>query len=191
MPLMKRRAICLATLSAALPLVISRGARAEDLWALLTRGEAIALMRHATAPGTGDPAGFKLGDCRTQRNLSDEGRAQAGRIGARFRANGVDTVAIYSSQWCRCLDTARGLGLGEVREQPLLNSFFGAPGEGVARSRETLAWIRSLQAGAPVVLVTHQVNITGLTGIFPASGEIIVVTINGDGLTVRGRLQTS
>lgn len=186
MPLMQRRAFCLAALSIA----AARGARADDVWPLFRRGELIALMRHATAPGTGDPAGFQLRDCSTQRNLSEEGRAQARRIGGLFRENGVDAAAVYSSQWCRCLDTARGLGLGEVREQPLLNSFFGAPGEGDAHSRETLAWIRSLKTSAPVVLVTHQVNITGLTGVFPASGEIIFVSVTGRTLSVRGRLAT-
>ena len=84
------------------------------LWAALRAGGHVALIRHALAPGTGDPAGFRVDDCATQRNLSPTGRAQARAIGERFRANGIDTAAVLSSQWCRCLDTARELALGEI-----------------------------------------------------------------------------
>ena len=108
------------------------GAGEAALLAALREGRAVALMRHATAPGTGDPAGFALGDCTTQRNLSAAGREQARATGARLRAAGIAMARIYSSQWCRCLETARLLGLGEVTELPALNSFFGeraqAPG---------------------------------------------------------------
>lgn len=77
------------------------------LWSALRGGEHVVLMRHAVAPGTGDPAGFELDDCSTQRNLSERGREQARATGERFRANGVTDAAVYSSQWCRCLETAR------------------------------------------------------------------------------------
>lgn len=187
MPTLHRRAFCLASVS----LLVGGRAHAEDVWARIRQGEVIALIRHATAPGTGDPPAFRLGDCSTQRNLSDEGRAQARRIGALFRQNGVSAASVLSSQWCRCLDTARGLALGDIREQPLLNSFFGESGQSEERSRQTLAWIRSLKPTAPVILVTHQVNITGLTGVFPASGEIIFVSIGKSGLKVEERLATS
>jgi broad specificity phosphatase PhoE len=180
----ERRAFCLAALS----LLAARGARADELWSEFRRGEMLALMRHAAAPGTGDPSDFRLRDCSTQRNLSEEGRAQARRIGENIHRNGIEEAAVYSSQWCRCLDTARALNLGEVREQPLLNSFFGSPGQSETRSRETLAWIRSLISGGPIVLVTHQVNITGLTGVFPASGEIVFVSPGETRMTVRGRI---
>lgn len=186
MPPLKRRAVCLAALS----MIAAPGVRAEDPWPLLRRGAALALMRHAIAPGTGDPGNFRLEDCSTQRNLSEEGRAQARRIGALFRDNGVDTASVYSSRWCRCLDTARLLGLGAVREQPLLNSFFGEPGEEEGRSRDTRAWIATLAPATPIVLVTHQVNITGLTGIFPSSGEILFLSRMDAELRLLGRLET-
>jgi len=84
-----------------------RSASAEsDVWAAMRRPGFLALIRHATAPGTNDPAGFRLDDCATQRNLSAEGRAQSVRIGDMFRANGIADAAVYSSQWCRCLDGA-------------------------------------------------------------------------------------
>ncbi|MBR0555499.1 histidine phosphatase family protein [Ciceribacter sp. L1K23] len=158
-------------------LLLAGGARAAvDHWAELRSGRAVMLLRHALAPGTGDPPGFRIGACETQRNLSDEGRAQAGRIGDLFRDNGVSAAAVYSSQWCRCLDTAEGLALGDVTEQPLLNSFFGNREDGEAQTQALAAWMATLPTSGPVVLVTHQVNITGLTGIVPASGELLFVT---------------
>ncbi|SMD10824.1 histidine phosphatase family protein [Rhizobium sp. RU36D] len=149
---------------------------APDLWGEAQAGRAIVLMRHALAPGTGDPQGFKLGACSTQRNLSAEGRAQAARIGALFRANGIARADVFSSQWCRCLDTASGLDLGPVTEQPLLNSFFGNPEDGRPQTEALHRWIVGLKPTGPVVLVTHQVNITGLTSVVPASGEMLFVT---------------
>ena len=88
-------------------------------WAALDRPGAFAIMRHALAPGTGDPAGFTLEDCSTQRNLDDRGRAQALAIGAAFRARGVQFDAVLSSQWCRCQETASLLELGEVTPAPV------------------------------------------------------------------------
>jgi phosphohistidine phosphatase SixA len=164
----------------------------ERLWTLLGNGEAAALMRHALAPGTGDPADFAIDDCATQRNLSDTGREQARAIGERFRAKGIDTARVHSSRWCRCLETARLLDLGEVRPFDGLNSFFRNRAAEPERTAATLALIRAqTRAGAPpLVLVTHQVNITALTGVFPDSGEIVVVRPGSDGLTILGRIAT-
>jgi phosphohistidine phosphatase SixA len=149
-------------------------------WQALRQGEAVALIRHAVAPGIGDPPNFKIGDCATQRNLSEEGRVQSRRIGDAFRARGIIEAAVFSSQWCRCLETARLLGLGPVDAVPALNSFFAEP----ARSEEQTAALRNLIAKLrperPAILVTHQVNITALTGVYPASGEIIFVQTGGD-----------
>jgi phosphohistidine phosphatase SixA len=147
----------------------------EALWNGLRSGTHVAMMRHATAPGTGDPAIFKLGDCSTQRNLSEEGRAQAKRIGARFRANGIATARVFSSQWCRCLETARLLGLGPVEELPLLNSFFADSEQRDPQTRALKEWLAGQNVPEPLVLVTHQVNITALTGVYPASGEMVVI----------------
>ncbi|MFN3400943.1 MAG: histidine phosphatase family protein, partial [Ferrovibrio sp.] len=106
---------------------LSPGMAMPELWQALRSGEAVALMRHAEAPGTGDPAGFRLDDCSTQRNLSAEGRAQAARLGERFRSNGIAGAEIRSSAWCRGRDTATGLGLGPVQIAPSLG--------GLARTR--------------------------------------------------------
>ncbi len=165
------------------------GAGDVALWQSLRSGGTVVLLRHALAPGTGDPADFVLGNCSTQRNLSDEGRAQAKRIGALLKANGVDRALVHSSQWCRCLETAALLGLGRVEELPALNSFFGRYEHEKAQIRAMRTWIARQTLDAPVVLVTHQVNITGLTGIYPASGEMVVVRPDRDGsLTTLGTI---
>lgn len=171
----------------ALPLP-SGGAAAEPaLWQALREGTAFAMMRHAIAPGVGDPAGFALGDCATQRNLSDRGRTQARDAGRAFRRNGVAAAAVFSSQWCRCLETARLLGLGPVMELDLLNSFFGETGTGAPQTRALTAWLADRRGEAPLVLVTHQVNITALVGRGASSGEIVFVTRGRDGrFTVLG-----
>lgn len=169
----------------------AEGLAAEEagLWTALRSGAHIALMRHAIAPGTGDPPGFKLEDCSTQRNLSDEGRAQATRIGARFRANGIEAARVLSSQWCRCLETARLLGLGPVEELPLLNSFFASSEQRDPRTQALRSWLAAHEFEAPLVLVTHQVNITALTGVYPASGEMVVIGRSETGeVTVAGTI---
>lgn len=151
------------------------GAAESDLARLIGKPDHVIVLRHARAPGTGDPADFLLGDCTTQRNLSDEGRRQAARIGARLRAAGLAETTVYSSQWCRCLETARALAVGPVVELPALNSFFRSPGEEEKYNRALQAWIATAELSRPVVLVTHQVNITALTGIVPAEGEILIL----------------
>ena len=162
-----------------------------DLWAAIREGQAFILLRHALAPGTGDPPGFQLGDCSTQRNLSDDGRQQARRIGDLIRQNGVGEAAVHSSQWCRCLDTATALRLGKVEQQPLLNSFFGTPAEGRRQTENLRVWLldgAARKAQPALILVTHQVNITALTGLVPASGELVFAGISGDGtVSVLGR----
>ena len=84
----------------------------------------ILMIRHAIAPGFGDPEIFKIGDCSTQRNLDDQGRKQSAKIGEWLRSHNIKPSAIYSSQWCRCMDTARLLDLGKVQEFSALNSFY-------------------------------------------------------------------
>lgn len=159
---------------------------APELWQALRSGAAVALIRHAEAPGTGDPPGYRLDDCATQRNLSPEGRAQAARLGEAFRRAGIAAAEIRSSAWCRCRDTAAGLALGPVQVAGPLNSFFGAP----ASAADSTAAMRQLIAGLPpdrpAVLVSHQVNITALTGVYPRSGEMVV--LRRSDLAVLGRM---
>jgi len=151
-------------------------AHADDgLAAKLAEPGHIAIMRHALAPGTGDPANFTLGDCATQRNLSEAGRRQARRTGDFLREAGIRAARVLSSEWCRCLETARLLDLGPVEPLPALNSFFEDRGSGPAQTRALRAEIAEMDLSRPVVMVTHQVNITALTRVFPSSGEMVVV----------------
>ncbi|MEO3677658.1 histidine phosphatase family protein [Rheinheimera sp. FR7-31] len=149
----------------------------DSVWALWREGKAILMMRHTLAPGTGDPAGFVLEDCNTQRNLSSEGRQQAKRWGELLRQQHSGDITLYSSQWCRCLDTGRLMGLTPPTPLPLLNSFFAGRGDGDKQTQALLQRFSTAQTAQPTVLVTHQVNFTALTGIFPRSGEAAILAL--------------
>lgn len=165
------------------------GSTETDLWNALKTGSAFALMRHALAPGTGDPANFDVADCTTQRNLSDEGRRQAVDIGKRFRKFGINDAEVFTSAWCRCRETAELLKLGKVRPLGAINSFFQTPEKGESQTTALKSWLTAYRSNAPLVLVTHQVNITALTGVFPRSGEIVVVQrLSGGRFNVVGSL---
>jgi phosphohistidine phosphatase SixA len=160
------------------------------LWRALSSGEHIIVMRHALAPGTGDPPNFVIGDCATQRNLSPAGRDQASRIGRRLRENGFTEARVYASQWCRASETAELLGLGPVSQLPLLNSFFGSRQSEPTQTRALVQWLTQQDLTRLLVLVTHQVNITALTGVYPSSGEMVVLRRTPDGsLRVAGTLK--
>ncbi len=145
------------------------------LWDALSSKNHFALVRHALAPGTGDPPEFELGRRETQRNLSEKGRKQAKRIGDLFRAHGIDKALVFSSEWYRCRDTAELLDLGPVNSLSALNSFFRNYEQKEARNESLKLWLSQREIDKPLVLVTHQVNITALTGVYPSSGEIVVV----------------
>lgn len=162
-----------------------------ELLALLQQGDHIALLRHALAPGFGDPDNFKLGDCATQRNLSQQGREQAVRIGKILKRAGITTAAVYTSQWCRCRETAELLSLGTPQELPALNSFFQNFSRKDEQTAELEKWLAAQPIDTPLILVTHQVNITAFSDVFPSSGEIVLMRRNEDGIfqTV-GSIQT-
>lgn len=163
----------------------------KALWDALRSPKHFALMRHALAPGTGDPANFTLGRRETQRNLSKQGRQQAKRIGALFHENGIESAQVFTSEWFRCRDTAELLGLGPVTPLPALNSFFRNYEQKEPRTEALKRWLSQRDMDEPLVLVTHQVNITALTGVYPASGEIVVVAQDaGNGLRVLGSIRT-
>ena len=156
----------------------------------LTAGGMVLMLRHARAPGLGDPPGFRLGDCATQRNLDGEGREQARRIGRWLGRQGVAAARVFSSQWCRCLETARLLELGPVAELPALNSFFARAADQAPRLEALRGFLAALPSGGPlVVLVTHQVTITALTGETIGSGVGVLLRLTGNGaFEVLGRM---
>jgi len=159
--------------------------------AALHSGKHFAMMRHALAPGFGDPANFELRGCSTQRNLSKEGFEQAARIGERFRNVGIRKAQVFTSQWCRCIDTAKTLGIGTPEELPAINSFFANPERSDRQTEELKQWLAKQDLSKPLVLVAHQVNMTALTGAYPASGEIFVIQRDESGeFKVTDKIQT-
>jgi broad specificity phosphatase PhoE len=173
-----RRAFLLGALAFAAP-----GARAgASTWDRLRAGGLVILMRHAsTQPGTGDPPGFRLGDCSTQRNLSDAGRAEARRVGERMRAERVPIVRVYTSPWCRCRETAT-LAFGTAEDWDPLGSFFDAPErdeENTEHVRKRIATYSRRQPPGNVAMVTHAVNIASLAKRAVGPAEIVVVRPDG------------
>lgn len=178
-----------ATLIAFAPNISRADDQARLLDAVRT-GKAFAIMRHALAPGYSDPAGFDVNDCTTQRNLSEDGRNQARAIGETFRKAGITDTNVYSSAWCRCLETARLLGLGEVTQLAPLNSFFEARARREAQTSALKKWLRAYDGAKPLVLVSHQVNISALTGTATSSGETIIARItDNDAIEVLGSIE--
>lgn len=142
----------------------------------------VLMLRHANAPGNGDPPHFRLDDCATQRNLDSAGRHQAQALGERLKQAGVERAKLYSSQWCRCLDTASLLGLGPVEPLPALNSFYPRPLERDPRIAALRAFLAALPTdGPPVVLVTHQFTINAFTNEGTLSGGGSLFALNGSG----------
>lgn len=152
----------------------------ESVWEALRTPGAVVVLRHSYAPGGFDPPDAKLDDCSTQRNLDENGRAQAKRIGEAFRQNGIAVGAVLSSPRCRCLDTAR-LAFGTVQPWEPLQ---GALSDAERRQRQ-LAEIRHRVAthasGPPLILVTHGSVVTDLTGLSIRMGELVVLRRAGDG----------
>jgi len=161
---------------------ITAGASAADAWTELAKPGAIVLFRHANAPGIGDPSGFQRGDCASQRNLDERGRSDARRIGETFRSRKVTVGSVLTSSWCRARETA-SLAFGSLaREEPAFDSFFRLPGE--ARDQQTAqarAILSAWRGPGALVVVTHQVNISALTGAGAVSGEGVVIRRAADG----------
>jgi hypothetical protein len=190
---MKRRDALIATLPLIGWATTSRLATAaandddddDDVAVRLRAGRVAVLLRHAiTDPGISDPDGFRLDTCSTQRNLSAEGRMQAQRIGAWFKARGLAPARVRSSAWCRCIDTAT-LAFGRAETWPALNSFFGDAGVRDRQSAALGAALPTIGVGTFEVWVTHQVNITALTGEFAQMGEACLAEQPAAGAPIR------
>ncbi len=157
------------------------GAGEAEAWTALRAGRHVALMRHTDAPGgAGDPPGFRVDDCATQRNLSARGRADAVRIGARLRAEGIAVEKILSSP-CRCIDTATLLELGAVEAEPTFGNVVVLSDQRATLTAGARTVIDKWTGSGILLVVTHGANIFALTGISPASGEIVVVRSGSGG----------
>jgi len=187
---MRWRVVGLVVLVVFLTVLLARPAQAAGaVWDALRGGGKVVVLRHAsTEPGLGDPPGFRLEDCATQRNLSEAGRAEARRIGAAFVRREVPVARILSSRWCRCLETAR-LAFGRVEPWAPLDSFFADRSRESQQTRAVRTLLAEPITGGNLILVTHQVNITALTEIMPGTGEMVVLNPEPGGrFTIVGRL---
>ena len=137
-------------------------------------GANVMFMRHALAPGYGDPSHFDVNDCDTQRNLDATGRAQAKSLGKVLKQHQIRFDEIKSSQWCRCQETARLLEVGKVMPFTGLNSFFEEHADREQTLRQLKSYLDSLKKDELVLLVTHQVVISAVTGIYAPSGGVVL-----------------
>jgi phosphohistidine phosphatase SixA len=153
-------------------------------------GGHILMIRHALAPGRGDPANFRIGDCSTQRNLDDRGRKQAKAIGDWLHSRGIISARVYSSQWCRCLETAELLEMGSVAELPALNSFYELTQDREPNLKALRTFITQQSSdGVLIILLTHFVTISAITNEAVSSGEGVLLELNEDApYEVIGRL---
>ena len=177
MRFMLRIWICLWVLIT--PVMASDDADPAEIIERMRAGGHILMIRHALAPGFGDPPNFQIGDCSTQRNLDDRGREQARSIGDWLRSQGITSARVYSSQWCRCLETAKLLRMGPVEELPALNSFYE-----LTQNRDpNLKALRQFIANQPpdgklIILVTHLVTISAMADETVSSGEGVLLRLN-------------
>ena len=149
---------------------------ATDLPTLLRTGGCVLVLRHAqTVAGIGDPPNFNLDQCSTQRNLNDDGRAQAKRMGQWLKTHGLQPRSVQTSAWCRCKDTAE-LAFGKYNVLPALNSTFDDRSSQELQTKALRARLGFLPTGQFEVWVTHQVNITSLTGESTSMGEALVIS---------------
>ena len=137
-------------------------------------GANVMFMRHALAPGYGDPSHFDVNDCDTQRNLDATGRAQAKSLGKVLKQHQIRFDEIKSSQWCRCQETARLLEVGKVMPFTGLNSFFEEHADREQTLRQLKSYLDSLKQDDLVLLVTHQVVISAVTGNYAPSGGVVL-----------------
>ena len=177
-PAMRTLAILLLTLLGALPATASE----EAAWVALQGDGHVALMRHADAPGVGDPPGWRLDDCSTQRNLSVKGRADAVAVGVRLRTQGARLGRVVSSPWCRCVDTATLMDVGSVAIEPTFSNAVMLSDRRDALAQGARAVILAWKGPGTLLIVTHGANIQALIGYNPAAGEIVVVAPQAGGV---------
>ena len=150
----------------------------------LQDGQHVLLMRHADAPGYGDPSGYVIAQCATQRNLGEYGKKQSKAIGAWLSNQGIQAATVFSSPWCRCLETANLLNKGPVKIDPAIGSFFDDMSLEKKQTRELEALIKNelgKQSRVPIILVTHHVNIQAYTGKVVGVGDMVLVRVNKNG----------
>jgi phosphohistidine phosphatase SixA len=180
----------IARAAALLALAVTAPAFADEtLWSQLRSGGFVVFIRHGlTDPGVGDPPGFKLGDCKTERNLNAAGRAEAKRVGEAFRREKIPVAQVLSSEWCRCRDTAQ-IAFGSYEVWPALNNLFGRPENVDVQRRAMLERAGRFRGPGNLVLVTHGSTVVPVAGVSPATAEMVVMKPAGAGkLELIGRI---
>ncbi len=170
--------------------VMAMTATASELADKLKLPNHALLMRHALAPGIGDPAGYSLADCSTQRNLDAQGRQQAMRTGQWLKRQGIQTAMVLTSPWCRCKDTASLLGYGQPEVEPAIGSFFEASQEAAdytQRLQKRLAQLGPTRGDKALILVTHHVNILDYMGSHVGSGDMVLVQFDAQGKLISAK----
>jgi len=165
-------------------ILIAPHSMASELSELMGQGNTVLLMRHAYAPGIGDPPNFKVNDCSTQRNLNQEGVNQAQAIGKWLRSQEITQASVYTSPWCRCIDTAKLLNLGSPQVLEAIASTFNEQDYATPAKKSLIEWMQARVKkpnSKPQIMVTHQVNILAYTGVNTSSGEMVLVQVNQDG----------
>ncbi len=150
----------------------------------LTDGRHVLLMRHADAPGFGDPKGYQLDQCATQRNLGEAGKKQSQMIGQWLKNQGINNARVFSSPWCRCIDTAKLMNLGPVTIAPELGSFFDDMSLEKEQTRNLEKLIKaqlSSKVKTPIIMVTHHVNIQAFTDKVVSVGDMVLVKVDQNG----------
>ena len=170
--------------------VMASAAMASELADKLKLPNHALLMRHALAPGTGDPSGYTLKDCNTQRNLDGQGKQQAVRTGQWLQRQGIQQAMVLTSPWCRCKDTANLLGYGPPEVEPAIGSFFEASqqaAEYTQRLQKRLAQLGPTKGNKALILVTHHVNILDYMGSHVGSGDMVLVQFDTQGKLISAK----
>ena len=151
----------------------------ENIVEILKKGGNIIFIRHAIAPGNGDPQNFDISNCSTQRNLSKDGELQSLKIGKFFKENNIKLTKVLSSEWCRCKDTAK-IAFGNYETKNFLNSFYD---ERFSENKDKQIsdfqkFIRNWNKTGNLVFVTHYVVISEILDVTTSSGEIVITNNN-------------
>lgn len=191
---MKRRLSFFLALCALLFAQSKLAVAQSELANKLQDGTHVLLMRHADAPGYGDPKNYQISQCSTQRNLGDLGRKQAKTIGDWLSKQGIQQAKVYSSPWCRCVDTATLLNKGEVKKELALGSFFDDMSQAKKQTEELTKFIaveRKQSPNVPIIMVTHHVNIQSYVGEVVNSGDMVLVKVDSAGKPLSFKLYPS
>jgi phosphohistidine phosphatase SixA len=191
---MKRRLSFFLALCALLFAQSKLAVAQSELANKLQDGTHVLLMRHADAPGYGDPKNYQISQCSTQRNLGDLGRKQAKTIGDWLSKQGIQQAKVYSSPWCRCVDTATLLNKGAVKKELALGSFFDDMSQAKKQTEELTKFIaveRKQSPNVPIIMVTHHVNIQSYVGEVVNSGDMVLVKVDSAGKPLSFKLYPS